>query len=94
MALQNPDGGWSWCPEMESSAFMTSNVLLHFGMLKQNGYLGDARLLENALSKGRKYLDSETLSEYVRDKNVSVPQKPLNGCMCAVSIPKPLMARK
>ena len=68
MALQNPDGGWSWCPEMESSAFMTSNVLLHFGMLKQNGYLGDARSLENALSKGRKYLDSETLSEYVRDK--------------------------
>ncbi len=25
-------------------------------------------MLENALSKGRKYLDSETLSEYVRDK--------------------------
>lgn len=68
LALQNADGGWSWCPRMESSSFMTRNVLLHFGMLRQNGYLGDDKALADALKKGRRYLDSSILEYYNRNK--------------------------
>ena len=39
--LQNSDGGWSWCPEMRSSEFITENVILHLGMMKRGGCLPD-----------------------------------------------------
>lgn len=50
-ALQNPDGGWSWCDGMESSEFITGRVLLHLGMLKDMGYLPEEgiRMAEKAV---------------------------------------------
>lgn len=36
---QNRDGGWSWCPDMESSEFITSEVVRVLGNLQSMGYL-------------------------------------------------------
>lgn len=65
LALQNADGGWSWCDGMKSSDFVTSRVLLHLGMLKNMGYL-PAELSDAAL-RGVVYADNwwvKDLKEY------------------------------
>ena len=33
--LQTPEGGWQWMPQMDPSLYLTSNVLLYLGQLKQ-----------------------------------------------------------
>lgn len=66
MSLQRPDGGWSWCPGMESSVFMTENVLLHFGMMKQIGCLPSATSVSAAIRKGVAFCDRETYDDYVK----------------------------
>ena len=65
-SLQNSDGGWSWCPEMKSSLYMTERTLLHFGMMRQMGFLpaGTAGMIENAL----RYCDSQIYKEYVESQ--------------------------
>lgn len=37
-ALQNPDGGWSWCEGMRSSYFITERILTYMGHLRKDGY--------------------------------------------------------
>lgn len=69
IALQNSDGGWSWCPGMQSSEYMTSNVLLHFGMLRKNGWLPSSGDIGPAIERGRKYLDNAVLESYRASKN-------------------------
>lgn len=69
IALQNPDGGWSWCRGMQSSEFMTTRVLLHFGMLRQCGYMPDSKRINSALASGRKFVDSEMLTYFRRNRN-------------------------
>ena len=56
--LQNADGGWSWCPGMKSSYFMTTRALRIFSMLSQMGYLNPDKNLETAIKKGLTYCDS------------------------------------
>lgn len=60
-ALQNGDGGFSWCPGMRSSEWATGRVLLYFGMLRYFGYLPENadinRMIENAVG----YCDRENL---------------------------------
>lgn len=74
-ALQNADGGWSWCPGMKSSAYMTSNVLLHFGMLAKNGWLPASAEMDRAIKAGKEYLDISTLASYTQaKKRISVSQ--------------------
>ncbi len=66
IALQNSDGGWSWCPKMESSLFATSGVLLHFGMLRQMGYLPEnARSL---VAPAVRFCDDVIYKDYVKNK--------------------------
>lgn len=64
--LQNTDGGWSWCPGMESSLFMTSSALLHFGMMKRIGCLPDNT--SGMIKKALGYCDKEIYDDYVRSK--------------------------
>ncbi len=68
MALRRSDGGWSWCPGMESSLFMTSNVVLHFGMLRQNGYLPSSGRTDKAMKEAVGFIDSRTLKEWERNE--------------------------
>lgn len=53
---QNRDGGWGWCPDMNSSPFMTRSVLTQLGSLKNLGFFPSS-LREN-VSKAVRYLDS------------------------------------
>jgi uncharacterized protein YfaS (alpha-2-macroglobulin family) len=66
--LQNQDGGFSWMPQMSSSVYMTSSVLLRLGMLKQMQSLPDADL-DRVIRKALAYCDRETLKQYERDKH-------------------------
>lgn len=64
--LQNGDGGWSWCPGMRSSLFMTQQALLHFGMMKRIGCLpADAGKMA---SRALDYCDRELYRGYVESK--------------------------
>ena len=54
---QNNDGGWSWCPDMPTSTYITGRVLLHFAMLKGMGYLPDGA--GEMADKAFTYMDSE-----------------------------------
>ncbi|MDE6551578.1 MAG: hypothetical protein K2K98_01250 [Muribaculaceae bacterium] len=63
-SLQMSDGGWSWCPEMESSTWITSEVLRYFAMIVRagaEGCLGDSKSM---ISNGIRYVDSETVKNY------------------------------
>lgn len=64
--LQNADGGWSWCEGMPSSYFMTGQVLLHFGMMKQIGCLPDGTA--DMIRRGISYCDKELYKSYIDNK--------------------------
>ena len=69
--LQNADGGWSWCPGMESSPFITSRVLLHLAMLRDMGYL-PAEALKMA-EKGVAYADADWVEDLRRYRGNDFP---------------------
>lgn len=64
MNLHNPDGGWSWCPQMESSLHITEDLLLTAGMLKADGYLPSIAGMNTALLGGVKYCDGRIVEDY------------------------------
>lgn len=61
-ALQNEDGGWSWCAGMQSSQWITTSVLNNMAMLHKFGFLPKAAL--NMSEKGIKYVDSKIVEEW------------------------------
>lgn len=63
-SLQTSEGGWSWCPEMEASSWITRDVLRHFAMIVKAGAAGTLSDSESMIRKGIKYVDSETLKDY------------------------------
>lgn len=62
--LQQPDGGWSWCPNMESSSYITRDVLRHFSMIERNGAMKLIDGADNMIKAGIGYVDRETLKDY------------------------------
>lgn len=54
---QNNDGGWGWCPDMQSSEFITSRVLLHLAMLNGMGYM--PQNAADMVPRAFKYTDNE-----------------------------------
>lgn len=62
--LQDKDGGWSWCPGMESSPYITRDVLRHFAMIYKAGAIGSLNDSEGVIRKGIRYVDSETVKDY------------------------------
>ncbi len=61
---QNNDGGWSWCPGMPTSSYITGRVLLHFAMLKGMGYLPEGA--EKMARKAFGYVDRELAQDWER----------------------------
>ncbi len=62
--LQDKNGGWSWCPQMEPSPYITRELLSNFAMIIRAGaqrYLKDA---DNMIKSGIRYVDSETVKDY------------------------------
>ncbi len=72
-SLQCEDGGWQWMPGMDPSLYLTTNVLLYMGQLKQMGCLPEATDVRSMLSKALKFADAEVLKEYDRIKAHKLP---------------------
>lgn len=64
LALQNEDGGWSWCPGMSSSEFITMRILKNFGVMKRLGVLPQSNELTVAISSAVKYCDAQLEESY------------------------------
>ena len=62
--LQASEGGWSWCPEMEPSLWITREVLRHFAMIVNAGADGPLHDSKAMIIKAIRYVDSETLKDY------------------------------
>lgn len=60
---QKPDGGWSWCPDMKSSVYITSRAALTFSMLKSMGFLPSQG--EKMAKKAISYIDAELTKEWI-----------------------------
>lgn len=63
-ALQDSDGGWSWCPDMKSSAYITQDMLRHFSMIMKAGAMKQLKDSENMVRSAIRYVDSETVKDY------------------------------
>lgn len=80
---QQSDGGWSWCPDMKSSVFITGRVLHILASLADMGYLPeggdklakkacgymDRQLAEEWNRNDRKYFSVSELLNYLYDKS-------------------------
>ncbi|MDE6379751.1 MAG: hypothetical protein K2L11_04695, partial [Muribaculaceae bacterium] len=63
-SMQKSDGGWCWCPDMESSPWITREVLRHFAMIVKAGANGSLEGSKEMIAKAIRYVDSETVKDY------------------------------
>lgn len=66
--LQNYDGGFSWCPDMKSSRWITEIVLQNLALLKGEGYLPDLPEVDNVISRAIRFVDEKVCEEFQRSK--------------------------
>lgn len=66
-ALQNMDGGWSWCPSMPSSEYMTQRAIGFVGIMRRCGVALPAGLVDMT-SRAIAYCDSVAVAEWRRNK--------------------------
>ncbi len=59
---RNPDGGWSWCPDMPSSEYITETVLTSLAELNRLGFMPDGA--KGWIKKGFSYCDTELAREW------------------------------
>lgn len=64
--LQNADGGWSWCPEMKSSSWITREVVRHLSMISKAGASKYIDGYEKMIKSGVTYADKEIVTDYKR----------------------------
>ncbi|MCM1369352.1 MAG: MG2 domain-containing protein [Candidatus Amulumruptor caecigallinarius] len=69
--MQNPDGGFSWCPGMTSSEFITMRVISAFSMLKRAGFLPPE--VESMAKKAVEYSDRQLVKEWKKSKYKNIP---------------------
>lgn len=67
--LRRADGGWSWCPGMESSPYITERVLADIATLKTLGYSPDLKDLDATVRSAVKYVDAGYIKDWKRDKS-------------------------
>lgn len=60
VASQNLDGGWSWCPGMQSSRFVTERVIANLASLKSSEALPEG--LSSSISRAVRYVDSDLVN--------------------------------
>lgn len=61
---QTPTGGWSWCPDMRPSSWITSEVVRYLAMCSYNGALTEFPIWENIARKAVGFVDGETIDDY------------------------------
>ena len=62
--LQDKDGGWSWCPDMESSPYITQEILRQFSMIMKAGAMKLLDGSESMVKSALRYVDSEKVRDY------------------------------
>lgn len=62
--IQTPEGGWSWCPEMQPSVFITSNIIYNFAMMEQAGALGKFGNTSDMIRSAVGFVDKELVEQY------------------------------
>lgn len=62
--LQYSEGGWSWCPDMQPSSYITRLILDHFAMMTKAGALKSFTDTEKMIKNAIRFVDSETLKDY------------------------------
>ncbi|MDE6512459.1 MAG: hypothetical protein K2L00_10280, partial [Muribaculaceae bacterium] len=63
-STQGSEGGWSWCPEMEASPYITRVVLSHFAMMMKDGAIERIGATEAMIKDAIRYVDAETVKDY------------------------------
>lgn len=63
---QQADGGWSWCPDMKSSTFITESVLSRLASLADMGCLPDGA--DRLAARAFRYVDGALAEEWARSK--------------------------
>lgn len=63
-SLQTAEGGWSWCPDMQPSPFITGKILEYFGMMMKSGAITHVQDAEGMIKKALEYLDAKTIEDY------------------------------
>lgn len=66
LKVQKADGGWGWVPDMKSSVFTTSAVLLNLAMLRDMGCMPAG--FEQAVPRAIKFCDAEIYDNYLKSK--------------------------
>lgn len=61
---QTPEGGWSWCPDMQPSPYITRELIRVFGMMMKSGAVSQLDSYEDMVKSAIAYVDSETLKDY------------------------------
>lgn len=68
--LQTAEGGWSWCPGMKASEFITRSIILDFGIMKRVGCL--PKEAESMIKDAVNYCDKMMYDNYLKsDKKFS-----------------------
>lgn len=62
--LQTSEGGWSWCPDMEPSPYITQDVLSKFAMIMKAGAMKHIEDVDDMLKSAIKYIDSDKIKYY------------------------------
>jgi len=76
--LMNADGGWSWCPGMQSSLFTTASVVRVLGMLRSTGYLPSDSKGDKMAVDAIAYCDKTYMEMYERDRKHFQPASMLD----------------
>lgn len=63
-SLQDRSGGWSWCPDMQPSPYITRDVLSKFAMMMKAGAMKQLKDSERMVKSAIHYVDSETVKDY------------------------------
>ncbi|MDE6341510.1 MAG: hypothetical protein K2K93_04265, partial [Muribaculaceae bacterium] len=61
---QTSAGGWSWCPDMRPSSWITSEVVRYLAMCSRNGALAGFPAWENIARRGVAFVDGEMVDDY------------------------------
>lgn len=62
--LQTPSGGWSWCPDMRPSVFITGNVIYNFAMMEKAGALSKFGNYSDMIRSAVGFVDKELEEQY------------------------------
>ncbi|MDE7420030.1 MAG: hypothetical protein K2N35_07455 [Muribaculaceae bacterium] len=63
-SLQDRSGGWSWCPDMQPSPYITRNVLSKFAMILKAGAIEHLEGATPMVKSAIRYVDSEAIKDY------------------------------